>query len=86
MQEELGIPGLGRFEARRKDTTAHPGGAERPILIDSDDEDDEADAEEQEVFDAVVGAVADEEREKMLARRKKIMDLIESIMSDGLDD
>jgi hypothetical protein len=85
MQEELGIPGLGRLEARRKDTTAHPGGAERPIMIDSDD-DDEADAGEQEVFDAVVGAVADEERERMLARRKKIMDLIESIMSDGLDD
>lgn len=83
MQEGLGIPGLGRLEARRKDTTAHPGGAERPITIDSDEEED---AEEQEVFDAVVGPAADEEREKMLARRKKIMDLIESIMSDGSDD
>lgn len=84
MQEELGIPGLGRLESRVKKTPAHTGGSERPITIDSD-EDDEDDAEEQEVFDAVVGAVAEEEREKMLARRRKIMGLIESIMADASD-
>lgn len=80
MQQDLGIPGLGRLETRRKNNL---GGAERPIAIDTDEEEE---AEERKVFDNVVGAVEEEEREKMLARRKKIMNLIESIMSDGVDD
>lgn len=79
MQQDLGIPGLGRLETRRKNNL---GGAERPIAIDTDEEEE---AEERKVFDSVVG-VEEEEREKMLARRKKIMNLIESIMSDGVDD
>ncbi|KAI5452175.1 hypothetical protein NCC49_001113 [Naganishia albida] len=80
MQQDLGIPGLGRLETRRKNNL---GGAERPIAIDTDEEEE---AEERKVFDNVVGAVEEGEREKMLARRKKIMNLIESIMSDGVDD
>lgn len=90
MQQELGIPGLGRPEARRRNTAGIPGGAERPIAVDSDDEsgnDGTPDMERdgkggQEVADRAT----EEAREKALVRRRKIMGLIESIMADGLDE
>lgn len=93
MQQELGIPGLGRLEPRRRDTTtkaaATPGGAERPIAVDSDDDDDDVALERDEnraEMKTVGMSLAEDGREKALARRRKIMGLIESIMADGLDD
>lgn len=90
MQQELGIPGLGRVEARRRDTTGTPGGAERPIAVDSDDEGGEDGMPEMEREGkggkVVADDVAEEAREKALARRRKIMGLIEGIMADGMDE
>jgi hypothetical protein len=80
MQLELGIPGLGRLEARRKDVTGIRGIAERPIAVDSDDEDDGDQAKEKPVVGREVQS--EEAREKMLVRRKKIVGLIESIMAE----
>jgi hypothetical protein len=79
MQLELGVPGLGRLEARRKDVTGIRGIAERPIAVDSDDEEDEERKEKPLVGREVQ---SEEAREKMLVRRKKIVGLIESIMAE----
>ena len=90
MQQELGIPGLGRVEARRRDTSSTPGGAERPFAVDSDDEgdDDQTSEMERDRLTGKPGAedLTEEAREKALARRRKIMGLIESIMADGIDE
>lgn len=81
MQEELGIPGLGRLETRRKISVTMAGRAERPISLDSDDE--EGGGEEAEKVKPVDAESAEEEKQKMLARRRKIMSVIESVMSDS---
>ncbi|KAJ9122543.1 hypothetical protein QFC22_001972 [Naganishia vaughanmartiniae] len=80
MQEELGIPGLGRPETRRRIPVTMSGRAERPISVDSDDE--EGGGEEETMNPGDV-ELAEEEKQKMLARRRKIMSVIESVMSDA---
>ncbi|KAJ9094109.1 hypothetical protein QFC19_008061 [Naganishia cerealis] len=56
-------------------------GADRVITIDSDDDE----VKEKEVSDLVGEGLTEEEREKTLARRRKIMSVIESVMSDTMD-
>lgn len=82
MQEELGIPGLGRLETRRKIPVTMSGRAEKPISIDSDDDDDAEGENKDEKAKPGDVELAEEEKQKMLARRRKIMSVIESVMSD----
>ncbi|KAJ9098672.1 hypothetical protein QFC21_004320 [Naganishia friedmannii] len=81
MQEELGVPGLGRLETRRTITITMSGRADKPISIDSDD--DDQGGKEQGKVKPIDAEAAAEEEQKMLARRRKIMSVIESVMSDS---